>query len=174
MHDFPDASVSVVDVGPRQARQLLRAQSQADRHRQRGLGARRVPAPRARDAEYLAGLRRGENGGPDRCVWASDWPHPISVVQPPNDADLLELFYRYAPDQAKRQKILVTIRRSCLGFRFSRPERSRASRQTYHRARGIRLNPTVSPLLDMRVSVTLVFAGSRCRQRGMRFEICIY
>jgi hypothetical protein len=24
------------------------------------------------------------------------------VVQPPNDADLLELFYRYAPDEAER------------------------------------------------------------------------
>ena len=35
---------------------------------------------------------------PDRCVWASDWPHPVSVKQPPNDADLLELMYRYAPD----------------------------------------------------------------------------
>ena len=22
----------------------------------------------------------------DRCVWASDWPHPVSVMQPPNDA----------------------------------------------------------------------------------------
>jgi predicted TIM-barrel fold metal-dependent hydrolase len=21
---------------------------------------------------------------PDRCVWASDWPHPVSVVQPRN------------------------------------------------------------------------------------------
>jgi 2-pyrone-4,6-dicarboxylate lactonase len=43
----------------------------------------------------------------DRCVWATDWPHPVSLVQPPNDADLLELFYRYAPDQSERQKILV-------------------------------------------------------------------
>ncbi|MBN8990081.1 MAG: amidohydrolase family protein [Rhizobiales bacterium] len=45
---------------------------------------------------------------PDRCVWASDWPHPVSVVQPPNDADLLELLYRYAPDEAELRKILVT------------------------------------------------------------------
>ena len=41
---------------------------------------------------------------PDRCVWASDWPHPVSVVQPPNDADLLELLYRYAPDEAELRK----------------------------------------------------------------------
>lgn len=44
---------------------------------------------------------------PDRCVWASDWPHPVSVVQPPNDAYLLELMYRYAPDDATLEKILV-------------------------------------------------------------------
>jgi predicted TIM-barrel fold metal-dependent hydrolase len=44
---------------------------------------------------------------PDRCVWASDWPHPVSAVQPPNDADLLELMYRYAPDQATLEKVTV-------------------------------------------------------------------
>ena len=44
---------------------------------------------------------------PDRCVWASDWPHPVSPKQPPNDADLLELMYRYAPDQATLEKVLV-------------------------------------------------------------------
>jgi 2-pyrone-4,6-dicarboxylate lactonase len=44
---------------------------------------------------------------PDRCVWASDWPHPVSAVQPPNDADLLELMYRYAPDQATLEKVMV-------------------------------------------------------------------
>jgi 2-pyrone-4,6-dicarboxylate lactonase len=53
---------------------------------------------------------------PDRCVWASDWPHPVSVVQPPNDADLLELFYRYAPDQSERQKILVDNPAKLFGF----------------------------------------------------------
>jgi 2-pyrone-4,6-dicarboxylate lactonase len=45
---------------------------------------------------------------PDRCVWASDWPHPVSVVQPPNDADLIELLYRYVPDEALLEKVLVT------------------------------------------------------------------
>lgn len=37
---------------------------------------------------------------PDRCVWASDWPHPVSAVQPPNDADLLELMLRSARGDA--------------------------------------------------------------------------
>ena len=53
---------------------------------------------------------------PDRCVWASDWPHPVSVVQPPNDADLLELLYRYAPDEAELRKILVTNPAKLFGF----------------------------------------------------------
>jgi predicted TIM-barrel fold metal-dependent hydrolase len=53
---------------------------------------------------------------PDRCVWASDWPHPVSVVQPPNDADLLELLYRYAPDAEERRRILVSNPARLFGF----------------------------------------------------------
>jgi 2-pyrone-4,6-dicarboxylate lactonase len=53
---------------------------------------------------------------PERCVWASDWPHPVSVVQPPNDADLLELLYRYAPDEAELRKILVSNPAQLFGF----------------------------------------------------------
>ena len=53
---------------------------------------------------------------PERCVWASDWPHPVSVVQPPNDADLLELLYRYAPDEAELKKILVTNPAKLFGY----------------------------------------------------------
>lgn len=52
----------------------------------------------------------------DRCVWASDWPHPVSVKQPPNDADLLELMYRYAPDPAELEKILVHNPAKLFGF----------------------------------------------------------
>jgi predicted TIM-barrel fold metal-dependent hydrolase len=52
----------------------------------------------------------------DRCVWASDWPHPVSVKQPPNDADLLELMYRYAPDEATLEKILVHNPAKLFGF----------------------------------------------------------
>ena len=54
---------------------------------------------------------------PERCVWASDWPHPVSVVQPPNDADLLELLYRYVHDEAELKKILVTNPAKLFGFK---------------------------------------------------------
>ncbi len=54
---------------------------------------------------------------PDRCVWASDWPHPVSVVQPPNDADLLELLYRYVPDEDLLEKVLVKNPATLFGFK---------------------------------------------------------
>lgn len=53
---------------------------------------------------------------PDRVVWASDWPHPVSTKQPPNEADLLELLYRYAPDDATLKKILVDNPARLFGF----------------------------------------------------------
>ena len=53
---------------------------------------------------------------PERCVWASDWPHPVSPKQPPNDAELLELFYRYAPDEAVQNQILVDNPAKLFGF----------------------------------------------------------
>ena len=53
---------------------------------------------------------------PDRIVWASDWPHPVSVKQPPNEGDLLELLYRYAPDAATLRKILVDNPARLFGF----------------------------------------------------------
>jgi 2-pyrone-4,6-dicarboxylate lactonase len=53
---------------------------------------------------------------PDRCVWGSDWPHPVSVKQPPNEGDLLELLYRFAPDAATLRKILVDNPSRFFGF----------------------------------------------------------
>lgn len=56
------------------------------------------------------------DAAPDRCVWGSDWPHPVSVKQPPNEGALLELLYRFAPDAATRQKILVDNPARFFGF----------------------------------------------------------
>ena len=47
------------------------------------------------------------DAAPDRCIWGSDWPHPVSTKQPPNEGELLELLYRFAPDKAMREQILV-------------------------------------------------------------------
>ncbi len=53
---------------------------------------------------------------PDRVIWGSDWPHPVSTKQPPNEADLLEFLYRCAPDAGERQKILVDNPARLFGF----------------------------------------------------------
>jgi predicted TIM-barrel fold metal-dependent hydrolase len=53
---------------------------------------------------------------PDRVVWASDWPHPVSTKQPPNEGELMELLYRYAPDPATLKKILVDNPATLFGF----------------------------------------------------------
>ena len=53
---------------------------------------------------------------PERVVWASDWPHPVSVKQPPNDADILELLYRYAQDEDELKRILVDNPAKLFGF----------------------------------------------------------
>ena len=53
---------------------------------------------------------------PDRVLWGSDWPHPLSTEKVPNDADLLELLYRYAPDEGERKKILVDNPANLFGF----------------------------------------------------------
>lgn len=53
---------------------------------------------------------------PHRVVWASDWPHPVSATQPPNEADLVELLFRATHDDAERQRILVDNPTHLFGF----------------------------------------------------------
>ena len=60
--------------------------------------------------------RRLIEAAPDRCVWGSDWPHPVSMKQPPNEGALLELLYRFTPDAATRQKVLVDNPARFFGF----------------------------------------------------------
>jgi D-galactarolactone isomerase len=43
---------------------------------------------------------------PDRCVWASNWPHPGRDPKP-DDAMLLDTLLDYAPDDATRRRMLV-------------------------------------------------------------------
>jgi len=54
---------------------------------------------------------------PERCVWASNWPHPsVPRAQCPDDADLLDLLLDWAPDEATRKKILVDNPAKLYGF----------------------------------------------------------
>src|SRR5690606_41311429 len=47
------------------------------------------------------------DAAPDRVVWGSDWPHPVSTRQPPNEGDLMNQLYRYAGSEQQVRKILV-------------------------------------------------------------------
>lgn len=44
---------------------------------------------------------------PERMLWGSDWPHPISTKPVPNDADLFELLYSYVDNYENLKAILV-------------------------------------------------------------------
>jgi predicted TIM-barrel fold metal-dependent hydrolase len=58
---------------------------------------------------------------PDRIVWGTDWPHVIYDGKMPNDCDLLELFYRYAPDAALRKRLLIDNPETLFQFPPARP-----------------------------------------------------
>jgi 2-pyrone-4,6-dicarboxylate lactonase len=60
--------------------------------------------------------RRFVDAAPDRCIWSTDWPHPMSIKLPPNEGDLLEMVYRYAPSPAVAHKILVDNPARLFGF----------------------------------------------------------
>ena len=52
---------------------------------------------------------------PERCLWASNWPHP-NRVPAPSDAALLQLLHLWAPDERVRVAILVGNPARAYGF----------------------------------------------------------
>jgi predicted TIM-barrel fold metal-dependent hydrolase len=53
---------------------------------------------------------------PNRVIWASDWPHPLSKTQPPNEGALLDLFHRFTANDEERRRILVYNPAVLFGF----------------------------------------------------------
>jgi predicted TIM-barrel fold metal-dependent hydrolase len=41
-------------------------------------------------------------------IWGTDWPHPNKYEVNPNDADPVEAFGQWVPDEDMRKKIMVT------------------------------------------------------------------
>jgi len=73
----------------------------------------RVGPPSYSDVGALASaLARGH---PERCLWASNWPHP-NRAPPPRDRDLLDLLRNWAPDTAAFHRILVDNPQQLYGF----------------------------------------------------------
>jgi len=76
----------------------------------------RRPAPDYDDVMPLA--RALATSHPERCVWASNWPHPMRDPRP-SDAALLDLLGAWADDAATRQRILVDNPARLYGFEGS-------------------------------------------------------
>jgi D-galactarolactone isomerase len=70
-------------------------------------------APRYEDVSVLARALARHN--PERCVWASNWPHP-GRNPPPDDAAILDLLLDWVPDAAIRDRILVDNPARLYGF----------------------------------------------------------
>ena len=51
----------------------------------------------------------------ERCVWATNWPHP-NINPPPSNAAMLDLLLDWAPDEATRRRILVDNPARLYGF----------------------------------------------------------
>ncbi|MVW71651.1 amidohydrolase [Bordetella sp. 15P40C-2] len=73
----------------------------------------RTGAPDYQDVGVLAQALAHEY--PERCLWASNWPHP-GQVQRPNDRDLLALLDSWCPTQTVRDQILVHNPAKLYGF----------------------------------------------------------
>ena len=53
---------------------------------------------------------------PERMVWASNWPHPTALDDPPDDAVLLDLLHEWTKDEALRRRILTDNPAALYGF----------------------------------------------------------
>jgi D-galactarolactone isomerase len=70
-------------------------------------------APRYDDVSAIA--RALVAARPDRCLWASNWPHPGANPKP-SEAALLDLLLDWAPDEATRRLILADTPARLYGF----------------------------------------------------------
>ncbi|TAN27745.1 MAG: amidohydrolase [Castellaniella sp.] len=73
----------------------------------------KIGAPAYDDVSILA--RALVAAHPDRCLWASNWPHPGMLTEPSTPA-MLDLLLDWAPDEDTRRKILVDNPAELYGF----------------------------------------------------------
>jgi D-galactarolactone isomerase len=53
---------------------------------------------------------------PERMLWASNWPHPSALPNPPDDAQMLDLLLHWCPQAATRDRILRDNPAELYGF----------------------------------------------------------
>ena len=62
---------------------------------------------------------------PDRMLWGSDWPHTgvFDAAKMPDDGQLLDALFEFAPDETVREKILIVNPLRLLGSNLPAPRR---------------------------------------------------
>jgi D-galactarolactone isomerase len=73
----------------------------------------RVGPPGYDDVSALA--RALANAHPERCLWASNYPHP-GQAPPPAHADMLDMLLQWVPDETRRRRILTDNPAELYGF----------------------------------------------------------
>jgi D-galactarolactone isomerase len=73
----------------------------------------RVGPPRYDDVTALASAIARAN--PERCLWATNWPHP-GTAAPPAESALLDLFREWVPGTATQTRIFVDNPARLYGF----------------------------------------------------------
>ena len=53
---------------------------------------------------------------PERCLWATNWPHPTKPADPPDDSNLADVFAGWCASEAVRKRILVENPTGLYGF----------------------------------------------------------
>jgi D-galactarolactone isomerase len=53
---------------------------------------------------------------PDRCVWATNWPHPSKAAAPPDDSQLLDLAAEWCGSAAVLRQVMVDTPAALYGF----------------------------------------------------------
>lgn len=56
------------------------------------------------------------DAAPSRVIWGSDWPHPVSTRQPPNEGLLLDFLHRATRSDEERRRVLVDNPARLFGF----------------------------------------------------------
>ena len=67
-----------------------------------------------RDGVWL--LREWASRAPERCLWGSDWPHPLMEDAVPGDREIFDLLPIWFEDEALRRRILVENPQVLYGF----------------------------------------------------------
>lgn len=77
---------------------------------------RRTSAPAPDYADMRPLVEALVSARPDRCVWGTNWPHPVWHGVMPNDGDLVDLVCTWVPDAENRRRLFSENPARLYGF----------------------------------------------------------